>query len=99
MGSYQTKPLTLSTLWANSADNKFTFSYISQKTGFDISCKLSPNKIIYKKCQILFSGKNNKNVSNCHLLKLLPSMLCYTTFNSGDTFCTAILIQFSHFTL
>ena len=28
------------------------FSYFSQETGFDISCKLSP----------LFSGKNKKNI-------------------------------------
>ena len=27
------------------------------------------------KCQNLFSGKNKKNVSVCHLLKILPSML------------------------
>ena len=29
------------------------------------------------KCQILFTGKNNgkKNVSKCHLLEFLPSML------------------------
>ena len=33
------------------------FSYFSQKTGFDISCKLSPKETICMKCQILFSGK------------------------------------------
>ena len=27
------------------------------------------------KCQILFSWKNKKNVSKCHLLRFLPSML------------------------
>ena len=27
------------------------------------------------KCQILFSGKNKKSISKCHLLKILPSML------------------------
>ena len=26
------------------------------------------------KCQILFSRKNKKNISECHLLKFLPSM-------------------------
>ena len=26
------------------------------------------------KCQILFSGKNRKNISKCHLLKFLPGM-------------------------
>ena len=27
------------------------------------------------KCQILFSGKNKKNISKCRLLKILPRML------------------------
>ena len=27
------------------------------------------------KCQILFAGKNEKNISNCRLLKFLHSML------------------------
>ena len=27
------------------------------------------------KCQILFSGKNKKNISKCHLLKILPRVL------------------------
>ena len=27
------------------------------------------------KCQNLFSGKNKKNVSTCHLLKILPRVL------------------------
>ena len=35
--------LTFTTLWAFSADDKMMFfSCFSQKTGFDISCKLSP---------------------------------------------------------
>ena len=29
------------------------------------------------KCRILFSRKNKKNISNCHLLKFLHSMHCY----------------------
>ena len=34
--------LTITTLYVNSADNKLMiFSYFYQKTGFDISCKLS----------------------------------------------------------
>ena len=39
------------------------FSYFSQKTGFDISCKLSKETICMK-CQIQFSGKNKKNIIN-----------------------------------
>ena len=27
------------------------------------------------KSQILFSGKNKKNISKCHLLKILPRVL------------------------
>ena len=50
----------------------FFLIFFSQKTGFDISCKLSPKKtgfdIQYKlskdticmKCQILFSGKKEE---------------------------------------
>ena len=46
----------------------------AQKIGFDISCKLSPKKTICMKCQIPFSGKNQKNMSKC-LLKCLPRVL------------------------
>ena len=39
----------------NSADDEFMlFCYFSQKTGFDISCKLSP------KYQSLFAGRNKQ---------------------------------------
>ena len=51
------------------------FSYFSQNTGFEISCKLSPLATIYMKCQILFPGKNKKNISKCCLLKILPKGL------------------------
>ena len=40
------------------------FLYISQKTGFDISCKLSPVETFCMKCPILFSGKKKKNIIN-----------------------------------
>ena len=40
------------------------FFYFSQKTGFDISCKLSPVETICMKYQILFSGKYKKNINN-----------------------------------
>ena len=45
---------------------------IFQKTGFCISCKLSPWETICMKCQILFSGKNKKNILICHLPKFYP---------------------------
>ena len=52
-------------LWVKfSAENILKYiSYFSQKTGFDISCKLSPLETICMKCQMLFSGKNKKNIS------------------------------------
>ena len=44
--------------------------FITKKTGFDISC----NGDNLHKMQILFSWKNDKNISKC-LLKTLPRML------------------------
>ena len=49
---------------ANSADDKFTLFLFFQKTGFDISCKLSPLETICMKCQNLFSRKNNEIFQN-----------------------------------
>ena len=40
------------------------FFLFSQKTGFDISCKLSQMETICMNGQILFSGKNKKNIIN-----------------------------------
>ena len=57
--------LTLSTLGKIfSRQHLKYFSYFSQKTGYDISCKLSSKETICMKCQILFSGENKKNVIN-----------------------------------
>ena len=51
-------------LFSGTADDILKyFLYISQKTGFDILCKLSPMESICMKCQILFSGKNKKNIT------------------------------------
>ena len=51
----------------------FSSSYFSQKTGFEISYKLSPLWTICMKCQIFFFFlvKNSK----CGLLIILPSVL------------------------
>ena len=40
-----------------------------------MSFKLSPVEAICMKCQILFPGKNKKNISMCHLMKILPRVL------------------------
>ena len=50
------------------------FSYFSQKTGFDISCKLSLIETICMKYQILFYGKNKKNIINLSSAELAPSL-------------------------
>ena len=53
--------LRFSTLGENFRRQHFKiFSYFSQKTGFDSSCKLSPFYTICMKCQILFSGEKRK---------------------------------------
>ena len=38
------------------------FSYFPQKTGFDISCKLSPLETICMKCQTCFWGKIREKI-------------------------------------
>ena len=44
-------------LLAHSADDKLIVFLFFQKTGFDISCKVSPLETICMKCQNLFSGE------------------------------------------
>ena len=52
------------------------FSYFSQKTGFDISCKLSASQTMYMKCHNhFFSGKNNKNIMNFSSAELAQRVL------------------------
>ena len=41
----------------------------------DISYKLSPLETICRKCQNMISENNKKNISVCHLLKILPGVL------------------------
>ena len=54
--------LMLSSLGKFLADNILKyFSYFCQKTRFDISSKLSMETICMN-CQIMFSGKNKKNI-------------------------------------
>ena len=40
------------------------FSYVCQKTDYDIPCKLSPLETICMNCQGLFSGENQKTIIN-----------------------------------
>ena len=62
-------------LLASSADEKFMiFPYCSQKTGFDISCKLSPiisiGDNLHEMLNLGFLEKLRKNISICRLLKI-----------------------------
>ena len=36
------------------------------------------------KCQNLFSGKNTKNISKCHLLKIYPECLSINNYSVFD---------------
>ena len=55
--------LTLTTLWANSADDKLVIFFLFfPETGFYILCKLFPFETIFTKCQTLFSEKKNEKI-------------------------------------
>ena len=56
------------------------YSYCSQKTGFDTSCKLSPRETISMKCQILFSGKNMNNITNVYADELAQRAVKVSVF-------------------
>ena len=89
--------LTFTTLLGNSADDKLIFSYFSQKTRFDLSCRLSPlSKRVYEKnkklekicmrCEKLFPTTNKKNISVCRLLNIFLTVLengCLYSFPNG----------------
>ena len=47
-------------LWANSAADKLMILVFPEKTGSDISCKLSPAEPLSMKFQNLFCGKSKK---------------------------------------
>ena len=81
------KKKTLSEL-IQQTTNWWYFSYFSQKTGFDISCKLSPLETICMKCQSCFLSKIRKNISICCLLKILPRVLSLNISSS-----TAEIVQ------
>ena len=63
-------------LLAKSADDRlnsfsFFFLFITKKTGFDVSC--SGDNL--HEVQIMFSWKNEKSISKCRLLKIVPNVL------------------------
>ena len=62
-------------LWADSADDKLMifFLFFPRKQDLTIHTN-SHQETICMRCQILFSRKNKKNLSKCHLLKFLPTM-------------------------
>ena len=69
--------LTITSLWANSADDKLMISRKWALTFYG-NCLLTKETISVK-CQSLFSRKNKKNVLKCCLLKFLSSMLIFKT--------------------
>ena len=52
------------------------FFFFLKKTGFDISCRLSPLETNCMKCEILHSGKNRK----CIILSLSELLRLYGVF-------------------
>ena len=48
--------------------------------GFDILCQLSPYEITCMKCQILFSGKNEKNIISLSSAELAHSKISVKLF-------------------
>ena len=65
----------------------FFFLFITKKTGFDISCSADN----LHEVQIMFSWKNEKNISKCRLLKIVPRVLSVKvcTNNSHMSLCMA----------
>ena len=65
------------TLCANSVDDKLMILFLifPRKGDLTFHANLSPLEAICMKCQNLFSGENNKNISIHHLLKALRRVL------------------------
>ena len=60
----------------------FFFSYfLFQEIVFDPPCQLYRQETICINGQIIFSGKNKKNISKCRLLKVLPSRFLHINLN------------------
>ena len=79
--------LTFITLWASSADDKLTifFLFFCWKTGFDISCKLSPPlETICKKMSNLFSGKKKKKKK---VFQNVCWKFCHVKCTDSDSSC------------
>ena len=73
-------------LWKNK--NIWNIKTISQKTGFEISCKLYPLETIHMKHQNPFSGKNKKNIislSSAELVKRAVKVNLWWTLNIPTT--------------
>ena len=96
---HQTSGLPLSGLIQQTifVDDIFVIIFFTKKTGFDISCNRKLDltfhamETICMKCQILFSRKNEKNISKCPLLKILPRVLSFKvcTIKSRMSLCMA----------
>ena len=74
--------VAMSLRWANRGPWA-SCSYFSQKTDFDISCKLSPMETVCMKYQNLFSRKNKKNITNlssAELARRVVKVKCHKSF-------------------
>ena len=61
-GKKQTVMRDLTTLWADSVEDRLMiFCISSQKAGFYIACKLSPQETGDMQCQLPLSGEDKKN--------------------------------------
>ena len=84
---------------AQQKTNRWYFSYFCQEIGIGISWKLSPLETICMKCQILFPGKNKKNILKCHLMKILPRVLSVNLCSLWKNSAEKRLIFLSHLLL
>ena len=68
-------------------------SYFSQKTGFDISSKLSPLESVGLKCQIMFSEEKKKK------RKLFQYVVCFKVYRAANQslFKDSIFLKNIHF--
>ena len=75
---------TITTLRANLAGYKLTsFSYFSQKTGLDISCRLSPLETTCMMCANLFCWKIRKKYFRMLSAEIFTSVLSVSCSISG----------------
>ena len=85
---------TLGKIFSFSADDILKyFPYFYQKTGFDISCKLSPMETICRQCQSLTSGKNKKNAISMSSVELAKRVVKFKNNNSAKSSAVPVRVS------